>query len=59
MLSAFIEARGGQGYDKIRDANPPYLVGMFPIFVNIFDHFGTQIWQPPYFWQVLCHVSYM
>ena len=34
-----------------RDANPPYLIGRLPIFVNIFVHFhfDIQIWQPPYF----------
>ena len=43
------------GLHKGRDANPPYLIGRLPIFINIFVHFDTQIWQPPYFWQVLCH----
>ena len=36
-------------WDKVyitRDANPPYLLGRFPIFVNIFVHFDTQIWVP-------------
>ena len=28
-----------------------------PIFANIFVHFNTQIWQPPYFWRVLRAVN--
>ena len=28
-----------------------------PYFVKYFVHFDTHIWQPPYFWQVLCHWS--
>ena len=35
-----------------KDAKPPYFRGRLPIFVNILFHFDTQIWQPPYFWQV-------
>ena len=35
----------------VRDANPPYLIGRLPIFVNIFVHFDTKICQPSYFWQ--------
>ena len=33
--------------------------GRLPIFVNIFVHFDTQIWQPPYFCLVFCHWTEM